>query len=85
MTAKNKSWVFGIMTGAATSAVVTLVIVVWEWLENPGGIFHNADGTNWGFVFETATSWFVPTFIYVAALAVALHLGWSVWRRRSGD
>jgi hypothetical protein len=84
MTIRSSAWLFGIVAGASTSAVVSLVIVTWEWLENPGGIFHNADGTNWKFVVETAVSWLVPTFIYVAVLAAILHLGWSAWRRRLG-
>jgi len=75
-------WLFGIVTGAFISATVTLIVVVWEWLENPGGIFHNADGTNWGFVFDTAISWLVPTFICTAVIALILHLGWSAIRRR---
>ena len=75
-------WVFGIVSGAFLSTTVTLIAVVWEWLENPGGIFHTANGTNWGFVFDTAISWLVPTFIYVAVFASILHLGWSAIRRR---
>ena len=79
---KTKFLWFGIVTGALMSAIVTLIVVVWEWLENPGGIFHNENGTNWGFVFDTATSWFVPTFIYVAVIAAISHLAWSAIMRR---
>ena len=74
-------WWFGIATGALISATVTLIVVVWEWLENPGGIFHNENGTNWGFLLDTATSWLVPTFIYVAVIASILHMAWSAIRR----
>ena len=81
----TRSWFFSILAGAVTSAAATVVIVVWEWLENPGGIFRNADGTNWEFVLETAASWLVPTFVYVTALAAALHWAWSRWQRRSGN
>ena len=73
-------WWLGLAAGAAISSTVTVVIVVWEWLENPGGIFRGESGTNWGFVFDTAISWFVPTFIYAALFASALHLAWSVAR-----
>ena len=38
------------------AAVMTCI----DWLENPGGIFHDASATNWSFVFETAWSWFAP-------------------------
>ena len=73
---------FGVAAGAAVSLAITIIVVVWEWLENPGGIFHNEDGTNWGFVLDTAVSWFVPTFIHVAVIASIVHLVWSAIRRR---
>ena len=77
----NFLW-FGIATGAVMSFAVTLIVVVWEWLENPGGIFHNKNETNWGFVIDTAISWFVPTFIHFAVIASIGHLLWSAIRKR---
>ena len=79
-------WWLGLALGAAVSTVVTLVIVIWEWLENPGGIFHDESGTRWEFVLDTAVSWFVPTFLYVAVIASVLHLAWSgIKRLRRGQ
>lgn len=76
-------WWLGLAVGALVSATVTVIVVVWEWLENPGGIFRSANGTNWGFVYDTAISWLVPTFIYVAVIASVLHLVWfGVGRHR---
>ena len=66
--------------GAVVSTAVTVIVVIWEWLENPGGIFHNELGTNWNFVVDTAISWFVPTFVYAALLVSGLHIAWSVLR-----
>ena len=63
-----------LLTGALISALVTLVITIWEWIENPGGIFHGTEGTNWNFVFDTAISWLVPTFIWATAVAFAFHV-----------
>lgn len=60
--------------GAAVALIVTVVICVWEWIENPGGIFRGDDGTNWGFVFDTATSWLVPTFFYAVVFALLAQL-----------
>jgi hypothetical protein len=77
---KPRRWWLGLAVGAAVSAAVTLVITIWEWLENPGGIFHDETGTRWNFVVDTAVSWFVPTFIYVAVIASALHLAWIAAR-----
>jgi len=65
---------FGLLIGAFVSVLVTLIIVVWEWIENPGGIFHDENGTNWNFVFDTASSWFVPTFLYAALFVSVLYL-----------
>jgi hypothetical protein len=75
-----RPWWLGLAVGVAISSTVTVIIVIWEWLENPGGIFRGDGGTNWGFVFDTAISWFVPTFVYAALFASALHLAWSVAR-----
>ena len=65
---------FGLASGAVIAIPLTLIMCVWEWIENPGGIFHGPGGTNWSFVFDTAMSWFVPTFLYVAVIASVLHL-----------
>ena len=73
-----KPWWLGLAVGAALSSTVTVVVVIWEWLENPGGIFRGEFGTNWNFVFETAISWFVPTLVYAALVASGLHIAWSV-------
>ncbi|QQX78892.1 hypothetical protein JK628_15140 [Shewanella sp. KX20019] len=70
------SAILSIKWASIFSAIVTLVIVVWEWLENPGGIFRGAGGTQWQFVYDTAISWFLPTFIYsivVVFIAATLY------------
>ena len=63
-TFRVNTWFFDIVTGAFVSATVTLFIVAWEWLENPGGIYRDANGTNLGIVFDTAISWLVPMFFW---------------------
>lgn len=79
-------WWLGLAVGAIVSSSVTVIVVVWEWLENPGGIFHSEIGTNWEFVFDTAISWFIPTFVYAAIIVSVLHLAWSfIAKRRRKD
>ncbi len=56
------------------SVMVTLVIVLWEWLENPGGIFHGVNGTQWQFVYDTAISWLLPTLGYSMLLVFSTSL-----------
>jgi hypothetical protein len=65
---------FGLLVGAVIALTVTVIIVVWEWLENPGGIFRTADGTNWAFVRDTALSWLIPTFVNSAIVASVARL-----------
>lgn len=81
-TLRNRFWFFGLVVGAAVSFVVSLIMVTWEWLENPGGIFRNEDGTNWTFILDTAVSWFVPTFVYPAIIASVIRLAWLAVVRR---
>ena len=81
-----KAWWLGLALGAIVSSSVTVIVVIWEWLENPGGIFHSELETNWKFVFDTAISWFAPTFAYVTIIASGLHLAWSaIEKRRQKD
>ncbi len=67
-------WSFGLVSGARIACCVTSFVTVWEWIENPGGIFRGAEGT---FVYETAMSWPAPTFPYAAVAASAMHLVYS--------
>lgn len=71
---KARFFLTGLLFGTAVALSVTLVICVWEWIENPGGIFRGADGTNWGFVFDTAISWLLPTFFYAVVFAWLVQL-----------
>ena len=69
------------MAGGAVSAMVTAIVVVWEWVENPGGIFRTEIGTNWQFILDTAISWFVPTFVYVAVIVSVSQWAWHSVKR----
>jgi hypothetical protein len=59
--------------GLTSAFILTLIITIWEWIENPSGIFHNGKGTNWTFVYDTAISWFVPTFINVTVISAIVY------------
>lgn len=65
------------MAGVVISTMTTIGMTFRDWLENPGGIFRGPDGTSWHFVFDTAVSWLLPTFVQVAFLAFCLRLLWS--------
>lgn len=84
-TLNTQRWWLGPAIGAVVSTAVTIVMVIWEWLENPGGIFRDASGTNWGFMYDTAISWLLPTFGYATAIALLVQLVWfgvGRYRRR---
>lgn len=55
----------GLVIGLVVASIATLL----DWLENPGGIFHGDQGTNWRFVADTAISWFFPVAAPSGALA----------------
>ncbi|MEQ8859701.1 MAG: hypothetical protein RIC56_13735 [Pseudomonadales bacterium] len=82
MIARRALWPIGIVSGVSIAGVVTLIVTVWEWLENPSGIFHDADGTRWSFVFDTALSWFVPTFLWAGGIAALAYAVAALLRRR---
>lgn len=69
-----KSIVFGIGLGGLIAGCLSVVMSLWAWLENPSGIFHGDDGTNWSFVFDTLISWLLPTFYPTAIIAAVCHL-----------
>ncbi|MFT5788444.1 MAG: hypothetical protein ACI8SJ_000547 [Shewanella sp.] len=75
------SAIFSCKWAGIFSVIVTLVIVLWEWLENPGGIFRGDNGTQWHFVYDTAISWFVPTLIYSLAVVFIAALLFSTIKR----
>jgi len=77
-------WWIGPATGVFLSVTVTVIVVIWELIENPGGIFRSELGTSWQFVSDTAISWFVPTFVYVTVIVSVSHLAWHFVKKNRG-
>ena len=75
---KSRFWLLGLVVGTAVGLVVGTIMTFLDWRLNPGGLFHNAQGTDWSLVTATAASWFVP----VAALVSALAMPVLYWLRR---
>jgi len=67
-------WVFGLGVGLTAAVMTAAIFTAWNWVENPSGIFHDSSGTNWGFVYDTAISWFLPTFLYTTVAASIMHM-----------
>ena len=77
----RRSWIFGILIGIAMGLIVALVMSYLDWQHNPEGIFHNEIGTNWGFVLDTAVSWFVPVALVSCVLSIAVLICISRWKK----
>jgi hypothetical protein len=80
-----KSTRFGLLAGAIVAVIVSSAMTLWDWLENPGGIFRGPDGTRWDFVLETLCSWLIPGFAWAALIALLGHLALSRIRRVAAD
>ncbi|MBK1879560.1 hypothetical protein [Pelagicoccus mobilis] len=74
-----------IIRALVASVLICLILSIWvtfyEWKEDPAGIFRGENGTNWNFVFDTFNSWFWPSLISVAPIAVGLAVGIALLRR----
>ena len=71
----------GSVVGTLTAALFT----IWEWIENPGGIFLVPDCTSWSIVLETGLSWFIPSFLIVGGGTLVVRIVWLfLYRRRCG-
>ena len=71
---KIKTWLLGAIAGGAVGVAVASTMTFLDWRLNPGGIFHDAENTHWGVVWDTAISWFLPVGGIATALALLILL-----------
>ena len=69
-----------VTVGVVFGLIVASVMTFLDWHLNPGDIFHDAQGTDWVIVWETAVSWFTP--IAVAMNIVAAVVLFLISRRK---
>ena len=74
-------WSFSLTIGLIFALILTLIIVVWELIENPGEIYFNNNGINWKFIYDLTISWFVPTFIYATVIVAIAQIIFSGIKR----
>ena len=72
-------WLIGIALGGLLAIIGAAAVTFRDWQLNPAGVFHGPGGTNWGIVWDTWISWFLPVFPISAAVALAIV--WFVSRR----
>jgi len=76
----RRYWVRALAIGADGAALLAAVMTYRDWRLNPGGIFHDAQGTHWRIVGETALTWFAPAWVVLSAAALVVF--WWIARRR---
>lgn len=64
-----KHWLLGLVIGLTAGVLTGAFYAYSDWRLNPGGIFRNDHGTDWGIVMETVTSWWVPVAGWVTFLS----------------
>jgi len=76
----RKQAALAVGAGVVLGCIVATVMAIADWRLNPGGIFHDSQGTNWDVVMETALSWFLP--VASASCIVAAFLLFLFHRRK---
>jgi len=79
------SYYLALRLGSVVGTLIAALFALWDWIENPGGIFSGPDGTSWSVVFETGLSWFVPTFLIVGGGVLAIRIVWLFLFRGRDD
>ena len=67
-----KHWILGLVIGFFVGLLTGAFYAYTDWCLNPGGIFHSDQGTDWGIVMETVTSWWVPVAGWGTVISWAL-------------
>lgn len=70
---RKKQAIVAVTAGVILGLLVAAIMTALDWRFNPGGIFHDINGTDWEIVRETAFSWFLPVAL-VGSIAAAILL-----------
>ncbi|MDY7093956.1 MAG: hypothetical protein SX243_13395 [Acidobacteriota bacterium] len=81
---RQRPLLLGLALAFAASIIVAVIATVIDWWKNPSGLFHGPEGTQWRIVFDTFLSWWIPGFLYLLVVVIAVWLlGRAVsWARR---
>ena len=70
--------------GSVVGSLTAAFFAIWDWIENPGGIFRGPDGTSWSIVLETGLSWLIPAFLIVGGGTLVVRIVWLFFYRSRG-
>ncbi|MBY6185701.1 hypothetical protein KUV89_03480 [Marinobacter hydrocarbonoclasticus] len=71
----------GTSIGIAIAAMLSGLMAIWDWCENPGGIFRSVSGTQWHYVWGTFISWLGPTLPSFGMTGAGVLLARQWWRQ----
>ena len=57
------------------SLVVSVTMTALDWSINPSNLFYSQEATNWGVLFQTFGSWFLPLLpVVIISLSILFYL-----------
>jgi len=65
-----KTFRFASLFAICISGLVASLMALWNWIENPGSIYHDSSGTNWSFIWDTFFSWFWPLLLLLLPVSL---------------
>ncbi|MAG75787.1 MAG: hypothetical protein CL811_03410 [Colwelliaceae bacterium] len=66
-------WLFSLLAGSIGAIAITSIVLAWEFLENPGGLYHDHRQIHWPIVYETAISWLLEAFIVFTLISAITY------------
>ncbi|GLP95100.1 hypothetical protein [Paraferrimonas sedimenticola] len=69
----NPSVTVGIGLGFWLSLAISVTMTLHDWHLNPNSVFIDSGMTQWGRVFDTAWSWFLPLMPSLTLLCIGVH------------
>ena len=71
----RKSYVNIAFVSFIFSLVVSVTMTALDWSINPSNLFYSQEATNWGVLFQTFGSWFLPLLpVVIISLSILFYL-----------
>ena len=73
----------GLLVAIGIAFLVALIPTTIDWYGNPGQIFRDQTGTQWGVVVETWFSWFWPLALVLSLIVVPVFVMATLAEKRA--